>query len=104
MGGVQPCGGQSVSTRTEFPDVLAPAVEMPFRWNGSYQAMPKLHVQSGPRGVAKQRKLFRRLEAAVRNSVTPHDRTRAHRLGRCNKQACVLTGEWDGSLIPPYDA
>lgn len=53
------------------------------------------HGQSiGPgishRGISQDIKGNKRAEAIARNSKTLHDRTKAHRLSRCNKQACTL--------------
>lgn len=71
---------------------------MTYRFNGSYRHMPKLHakmvnghrVEYGPRGVLREMKAQRRLEAELRNLETPHEHTKAHRLNRCDRRACAV--------------
>lgn len=47
----------------------------------------KIHTpgsKGANRGLSRQVAELKRTEAEARNAATPHDRTRAHRLGRCD--------------------
>lgn len=64
-----------------------------YKHSGSYRNLPKQHGQFGVRGVNRALRDIRRRDAETRNLLTPHDRTKAHRLNRCDPYACTLSSE-----------